>query len=115
MDQATALLLSIAVEAAVAAGMLGLSGWGRPLLGVAAAAAGTLITHPLVWGAFPQIELWTNYWTAFAVVEALVVLAETFAYRLILPVEWPRALALSFVANAASATVGMLHYYSAAL
>lgn len=115
MDQGTALLVSIAVEAAVAAGMLGLSGWGRPLLGAAAAAVGTLITHPLVWGAFPEVELWTDYWTAFALIEALVVLAETFAYRLILPVDWPRALALSFVANAASAAAGMLYYYLPAL
>lgn len=115
MDQVTALLASIGVEAAFAAGVLGLSGWGRPLLGIAAAATGTLITHPLVWWAFPEIELWTSYWTAFAIVEAAVVVIETFAYRLILPLEWPRAFVLSFVANAASAGAGMLFYYFAGL
>ncbi|MCX7360557.1 MAG: hypothetical protein NTV97_01500 [Alphaproteobacteria bacterium] len=115
MDQGTALLVSITVEAVVAAGVLGLSGWGRPLLGVAAAVTGTLITHPLLWLAYPEIEIWTSYWTAFAVVEAMVVLVETFAYRLILPTDWARAFALSFVANAASAGVGMAYYYSAGL
>lgn len=115
MDQATALLVSIAVEAIVAASVLALSGWGAPWRGVAAALAATLLTHPAVWWSFPEIELSTSYRTAFAVTEALVVLVEMLAYRLILPLGWWRALALSFIANAASAGVGVLYYLLARL
>ena len=109
MDQVTALMISIAVEAAVAAGLLILSGWGKPPHGVAVAALATLVTHPVVWWIFPEIEFRSDYWTAFALVEALVVIAESGGYRLIVS-DWPRALGLSFAANAASAGVGMLIY-----
>jgi len=115
MDQGTALLVSCAVEAVVAASVLGLSGWGQPLRGFATAVAATLMTHPVVWWVFPEIEMRTSYWTALALVELLVVLAETLAYRLILPTDGPRALALSLVANAASVGVGMLYYFFAGL
>ena len=115
MDQTTALLVSIAVEAVVAASVVGLSGWGVPGRGVVAALVATLVTHPAVWWGFPEIELSTSYRTAFAVTESLVVLVEMLAYRLILPLGWRRALALSFIANAASAGVGMLYYLVARL
>ena len=111
MDQVTALLVSIAVEAALAAGLLSLSSWGKPLRGVAVAALATLVTHPVVWWMFPEFEFRSNYWTAFTLVEALVVLAEAAAYRLIVS-NWLRALGLSFAANAASAGIGMLYYFS---
>lgn len=42
--------------------------------------------------------------------ETLVILAETVFYRFVLQLNWPRALALSAVCNAVSATVGLLFF-----
>jgi hypothetical protein len=39
-----------------------------------------------------------------------VVLAESIAYRVVVPLGWPRALFASLVANASSTAAGLLYY-----
>jgi hypothetical protein len=111
MDQATALFVSIAVEAVAAATLLAFSGWGRPLRGMAAAALATLITHPIAWGAASDFDPVMGFWVRTAVVEILVSLAESVAYRWLVPLAWPRALLASIAANAASTCVGLAYFY----
>jgi hypothetical protein len=45
-----------------------------------------------------------------ALVESGVVLAESVAYRLIVPLPWRRALIASLVANGASTGAGLFYY-----
>jgi hypothetical protein len=81
------------VELAVVGAILGRRG-------LILAFVGTAITHPIVWFVLPNIGLrYAAYvWTA----ELFAWLFEAAIYRRILP--WPKALLLSFAANAASAT-----------
>lgn len=113
MDQSAALIFSIGIEAATAAGLLRLLGWAAPWRGVAAAALATLVTHPVVWWSVPVLEPSTGYWPAVLAVEALVCLAESVVYRFLLPLAWPKALAVSVMANAASTIAGLLYYAGA--
>lgn len=69
-----------------------------------------LLTHPLLWFLFP---LDTDYWTTFFIAESLVSAVEGGAVALIL---WRlrerralvRGLAIGLLANAFSATIGLL-------
>jgi hypothetical protein len=115
MDQTTALFVSIGAEAVAAATLLALSGWGKPWRGMAAAALATLITHPLAWRAAPGLDPVMGFWARTVVVETLVSLAETAAYRWLVPLAWPRALLASIAANAASTCVGLAYFYSVGL
>ena len=110
MDQSSALAASIAVEGAVVALLLMRMDRAKLLRGIAAAALATLMTHPLAWWSIKALEPAAGYWVAVAAVEALVCLAEAVAYRLLVPLAWPAALAVSVVANAASTLVGLLYY-----
>jgi hypothetical protein len=66
----------------------------------------TAITHPLLWFVF--VPMWRgDWWTMFVVGELLVVAIES-AYARALGVKRP--LAWSFVANGASAGLGLLLY-----
>jgi hypothetical protein len=71
-----------------------------------------LFTHPVVWVIVPPLETPLGYATAVVLVEAGVVLAESVAYRLIVPLAWPRALLASLIANGGSIAAG-LGYYAA--
>lgn len=110
MDPIVARLLSIAVEAPLAAAIVlaarwsARSGW-RAAAGVAA--VGTLASHPLAWDAF--FPLWERfgYWPAVAVVELAVMTFEGLLYRWILVLGWRRALLLSGLCNGASLAVGL--------
>jgi hypothetical protein len=102
VTQIDALLLSILIEAALAAVLVGR--WRAAL----AAALGTLPTQSAAWWAIPLLEQDLGYPAAILLVEAGVVLAEALGYRVIVPLRWPRALAVSLTANVVSAGFGLL-------
>jgi hypothetical protein len=110
MTQTAALTLSIAIEAVLAFALIRGLRWGGGIRAALAATVGTLITHPLVWYAVPQLEDPISYAGAVALVESGVVLAESIAYRLIVPLSWRRSLLASLIANAASTAAGLLYY-----
>jgi hypothetical protein len=110
MTQTAALALSIAIEAAIAFALIGALGWGSGLNAALAASLGTLITHPIVWLLIPSLEEPIGYAAAVALIESGVVLAESVAYRLIVPLAWRRSLLASLVANTASTAAGLLYY-----
>jgi hypothetical protein len=110
MSQSVALVMSIAIEAVVAFALIRSLRWGREANAALAAALGTLVTHPLVWVLVPRLEAPLGYAGSVALIESGVVLAESLAYRMIVPLAWRRALAASLVANAASTAAGLLYY-----
>jgi hypothetical protein len=110
MTQTAALTLSIAIEAVLAFALVRGLRWGGGIRAALAATVGTLITHPCVWYAVPRLEDSIGYASAVALVESGVVLAESVAYRLIVPLPWRRALVASLIANAASTAAGLLYY-----
>jgi len=62
-------------------------------------------TLPYVWFVFPMLASGTAY---VALAEAFAFAAEAIGYQFILKVGWKRALALSFICNAASFLLGLL-------
>jgi hypothetical protein len=110
MDQLSALAASIAVEGITAALLLARQGRAKVLRGIAAAAVATVVTHPAAWWSIKALEPAIGYWQAVAMVEVLVCLAEAPAYRLLVPLRWPAAVAVSVAANAASMLAGLLYY-----
>jgi hypothetical protein len=110
MSQIQALILSIAVEAVIAFALVRGLRWGRGLLAALAATLGTLFTHPVVWTIVPPLETPLGYATAVVLAETGVVLAESVAYRLIVPLAWPRALVASLIANGGSVAAGLVYY-----
>jgi len=110
MSQTFSLFLSILIEAAVAFAVMWISGWGSGMRAMLAATIGTLVTHPIVWQTVPALEPAIGYGVAVVLVEGATVLAESIGYRLIVPLPWGRALAVSLVANVASAGAGLAYY-----
>ena len=110
MTQTHALILSIAIEAVVAFVVVRGLRWGGGTRAALAATVGTLVTHPFVWYAVPRLEGPLGYGPAVVLIESGVVLAESVAYRLIVPLDWRRALPASLLANAASTGAGLLYY-----
>jgi len=73
----------------------------------AAGAAGTCITHPLLWFVWPLV-VFDNYTVYLLTGEALVVVIESFTYHaLARPVSRRRAFSASLCANALSASLGL--------
>jgi hypothetical protein len=106
MTQLEAMALSVASEAVVAAVVArGLRF--PPLRAALAAVVGTVVTHPLLWLAFPRVDDAIGYWTAVTILEAAVVVVESVGYRVALRCGWAAALLVSFVANAASTGLGL--------
>jgi hypothetical protein len=68
----------------------------------------SLLTHPIVWFLIPAIWHWRSYAAYFIMAESFVVAAEALYFSRL---GWNRALLASFVANAASASAGLLKYY----
>ncbi len=72
-----------------------------------AAGAGTMITHPLLWFAWPHVV--SDYTTYIITGELLVAVIETFTFYLIArPIKLKLALASAFIANGASYGIGVL-------
>ena len=110
VTQASALLLSILIEAPVAAALVGGLGWGCAGRAGWAAALGTAMTHPVAWPAILWCSGMIGYWPGLLVTEGGVVLAESLAYYTVVPMPAGRALLASLVANAASTVAGLLLY-----
>ncbi|MDZ4740443.1 MAG: hypothetical protein SGJ03_11130 [Alphaproteobacteria bacterium] len=108
LTQLEAMALTYVIEAAVAAALartLQLS----PLNCAGAAIAGTTLTHPVLWAVFASAQNVTGALTT-PILEAVVILAEAPAYRLIATPRWDDALLLSLLVNAASWGAGELIY-----
>ena len=110
MSQTAALTFSIVIEAIVAFALIRCLGWGSGLNAALAASLGTLATHPVVWYAVPRLTAPLGYAGAVALVETGVVMVESIAYRLVVPLSWHRSLTASLIANAASTASGLLYY-----
>lgn len=113
MDAATARLISVLVEAAVAAALVAWRRWparGRAVGAAGAAALGTLASHPLAWDSIVALTPRVGYGAAVSAVEALVVLGEAGVYVWVLALPLRRALMLSLAANGASLAVGLFLY-----
>ncbi len=108
MTQLDAMALTYAIEAPVAALLAPLFGLSR-LHCAAAAIAGTTITHPVLWGVFASATSIFGSLTT-PVLETLVFLAESIAYRALVTPRWDEAILLSLLVNAASWGAGELIY-----
>ena len=98
-----AFLLSLAVEAPLYVLVSrGRCAWPRAAL---AGAAGTCLTHPLLW--FVWVRLVSDYATYIISGEILVALIETVVFWRLARVDLRTAVAASFLANAASVLVGL--------
>jgi hypothetical protein len=108
VTQFEAMALTYALEATVAAALA--PAFGRVALMCAAAAiAGSTVTHPILWAVFYDVQAAYGD-LATPVLEACVIAAETFAYRLVATPRWDEAALLSVLANAASWWIGELFY-----
>lgn len=108
MTQAFALILSIAIEASVAALVARRAKWRAPALAALAATLGTLATHGLVWRGVEDGADIIGYWPALALAEASAVVVESLFYRLLAAPNMQQALMVSAVANIASSGFGLL-------
>jgi hypothetical protein len=78
-----------------------------PIVLACAAAMGTCITHPLLWFVWPKAGL--SYEAYIVSGELLVAIVESFTFFAIArPIRLSRAIACSFIANAASYGLGAL-------
>ncbi len=100
------MVLSIAIEAVVAAALIALLRWGNPARAALSATLGTLLTHWFAWHAAPPVMASIGVVTGFFVIEAGVTLVEATVYRVLVPVNPVRALLLSLAANGSSAAIG---------
>lgn len=106
--QGGALLASITIEALVAGLAARATGWAAPGRAALVAVVATLLTHPFAWNAvlgFAEPETWG---TVVLIVEAGVVVVEGVAQAIGSCCGWSRGLALSALANGASAGFGLL-------
>lgn len=110
MSQWLAMLLSMGIEAVVAAALIAVLGWGNAARAAAAAAFGTLLTHWVAWTSAPSVMAALGDVPGFVAVEAAVTLVEAVVYRLLVPTPAGRALLLSFAANGISSGVGVVLY-----
>ena len=108
LSQTQALFLSIAIEAAAGVLLLAWTRWAHPWRGVAAAALGTLLTHPLVWWGVDSYEDNLGYWPVVALAEAFAFAAEIIVWRVVAKLTWLRAMAASAGANGLSLVAGIL-------
>ncbi len=108
MSQPLAMLLSIAIEAAVAAALISALRWGSAARAAAAATVGTLLTHWFAWHWSPPLMAAIGDIPGFVAVEACVTLVEAGVYRFLVPVSLGRALMLSLAANGSAAVVGIV-------
>lgn len=111
MTEFEASLLSIAVEAPVAALTARLAlrtSWWTAALAAIAAAGGTLLTHPFAWDGARALMRSIPWGLMAAIVETAVTLVEAVAYVAVARVRPLAALGLSVAANGASFGVGLL-------
>ena len=108
LTQLEAMGLTLVIEGAVAAALGPLIGR-KSHLCAAAAIVGSCVTHPILWAVFYSAMEILGAWTTL-VLEATVMLAETFGYRALATPRWSEAAVLSALVNAASWGAGELIY-----
>jgi hypothetical protein len=109
--QAFAFTLVVEIPLFIAVARLGRGAGGGPRAPVwrlaLAGAAGTCLTHPLLWFAWPLVV--HDYALYIASGEILIAVIESATFfALARPIPLPRAIAASFVANGASYGLGIL-------
>ena len=110
MSEPGALLLSAAVEGPVAFALVALAGWRSrgPIHVALAAMLATAATHPQLWAGALWLYPRIGYAAGVAVAEAAVVLVEAVVIGWAAGMPAARALAVSAVANGASAGLGLV-------
>jgi hypothetical protein len=108
LTQLEAMALTFALEAGVAAALARAYGRGVWMC-VTAAIAGSTVTHPILWAVFYDVQAAYGV-MATPFLEACVIAAEMFAYRLLATPRWDEAALFSVLANAASWWIGELIY-----
>jgi hypothetical protein len=108
MTQLEAMALTLAIEATAAAALA--PAFARTALKCAAAAiAASIVTHPILWAVHADARALFGAMTTPAL-EAMVIAAETIAYRAVATPRWDEAALLSLLVNAASWGAGVLIY-----
>lgn len=110
MTQLEAQLLSILIEAPLAALLVSAAGWpsrGRLQVAIGSAVA-TSVTHPLLWAFVETAAPRMDYVPAVLVGEAAVVLAEAAILAWGAGLSARHSLAVSLLVNGASAAVGLV-------
>lgn len=108
MTQLEAMALTFVIEGLVAAAVaLGFAR--KPALCAIAAIAGSTVTHPILWAVFYSAHAHFGELTT-PILEAVIIAAETLAYRAIATPRWDEAALFSLLANAASWGAGELIY-----
>ena len=108
MSQPAAMVLSIAIEAAIAMALIAVLRWGSPARAAVSATLGTLLTHWFAWHSAPPVMAAIGVVPGFVAVEAIVTLVEAGVYFFLVPVSSLRALLLSLAANGSSAAAGVV-------
>jgi hypothetical protein len=108
MSQPAAMMLSIAIEAIVAAGLIAVLRWGSPARAALSATIGTLLTHWFAWHLAPPVMAAIGVIPGFIAIESCVTLVEAVVYFFLVPVNSLRALLLSLAANGSSAAAGVV-------
>lgn len=100
--------LTLALEAATASALAPVFARAS-LMCAAAAIVGSCITHPILWAVYYDAQAVIGPLTT-PILEALIIAAETLAYRALATPRWDEAAVLSLLANAASWGAGELIY-----
>lgn len=108
MTQLEAMLLSLVVEA-LAAAALAVPFRLKPHRAALAAIAGTIVTHPILWAIFYDVQHVLGSATT-PTLEFAIIAAEAIAYRLLATRIWTEAFLLSLLANTASWGIGEAIY-----
>ena len=105
--QLQAYLLTLLLELPVAFVVVRV--WGLSLTrAVLAALLASSLTHPLAWQTALMLVTMRPWWLVWLLIEAGVVVVEALVFRRLLRLPWSRALWLSFLVNAVSASAGWL-------
>jgi hypothetical protein len=112
MTEILALLLSAAIEGPIAYAVVAFTRWPcrGPVHVAIATMLATAVTHPQLWSASLWLYERIGYWPAVGCGEAVVILVEAAIIAWASGLSSPRALAVSAVANAASALTGLIWF-----
>jgi hypothetical protein len=110
MTEFEALLLSAAIEGPLVFALVSVMRWPcrGPLHAALAIMLATAVTHPQLWAASLWLYPRIGYWSALAIGETAVVVAEAAIIAWAVGLSPTRAFVASVIANGASAAVGIL-------
>lgn len=110
MTEFEALIVSAAIEAPIAYGVVRLTRWPSrgPWHAAAAAAVATAVTHPQLWAAVSWLWMWFGRWPTILGAEAVVVLVEGVLMAWMAGLRLRHAMPLSLLTNGASFAAGLL-------